>query len=76
MHGIVSVLFGGKVESIIRRIVVKKKNNSRRTCYLEVDETISRARDLVEVLRHKLILEVLLEQQSSSPSKSSSDSVL
>jgi len=31
--------------------------------------------DLVEVLRHKLILEVLLGQQSSSP-KSASDSVL
>jgi len=39
-----------------------------------LEDAIERA-DLVEVLRHKLILEVLLGQQSS-PSKSSSDSVL
>jgi hypothetical protein len=39
-----------------------------------LEDAIERA-DLVEVLRHKLILEVLLGQQSSSP-KSASDSVL
>jgi len=39
-----------------------------------LEDAIERA-DLAEVLRHKLILEVLLGQQSSSP-QSASDSVL
>jgi hypothetical protein len=40
-----------------------------------LEDAIERA-DLLEVLRHKLILEVLLGPQSSSLSKSASDSIL
>ena len=61
----------------MREVNQRISEEMRKSVQRELDaleDAIERA-DLVEVLRHKLILEVLLGQQSS-PSKSSSDSVL
>jgi hypothetical protein len=61
----------------MREIMQRIDEETRKSVQKELDaleDAIERA-DLVEVLRHKLILEVLLGQQSSSP-KSASDSVL
>jgi hypothetical protein len=61
----------------IREVNQKISEEMRKSVQRELDaleDAIERA-DLIEVLRHKLILEVLLGQQSSTPPKSASDSI-
>jgi hypothetical protein len=72
----------GQADELYQRQMreVKQRINEemRKSVQRELDaleDAIERA-DLVEVLRHKLILEVLLGQQSLSSPKSASDSVL
>jgi len=60
----------------MREINQKINEEMRKSIQKELDaleEAIERT-DLIEVLRHKLIIEVLLGQQSSTPSKNSSAS--
>jgi hypothetical protein len=62
----------------MREVNQRINEEMRKSVQRELDaleDAIERA-DLVEALRHKLILEVLLGQQSSSSPKSVSDSVL
>jgi len=73
LRGEADELYQRRMREIMQRI----DEETRKSVQKELDaleDAIERA-DLVEVLRHKLILEVLLGQQSSSP-KSASDSVL
>jgi hypothetical protein len=73
LRGQADELYQRRMREINQRI----SDEMRKSVQKELDaleDSIEKA-DLVEVLRHKLILEVLLEQQSSSP-KSASDSVL
>ncbi len=60
----------------MREINQKINEEMRKSIQKELDaleEAIERT-DLIEVLRHKLIIEVLLGQQASTPSKNSSAS--
>ena len=60
----------------MREINQKINEEMRKSIQKELDaleEAIERT-DLIEVLRHKLIIEVLLGQQSSTPSNNSSAS--
>jgi plasmid maintenance system killer protein len=61
----------------IREANQKISEEMRKSVQRELDalEDAIEREDLIEVLRHKLILEVLLEQQFSTPPKSASDSI-
>jgi len=74
LRGQADELYQRRMREINQRINEEMRKSVQRE--LDALEDAIEKADLVEVLRHKLILEVLLGQQSSSPSRSSSDSVL
>jgi len=73
LRGEADELYQRRMREVNQRINEEMRKSVQRELDA-LEDAIERA-DLVEVLRHKLILEVLLGQQSSSP-KSASDSVL
>jgi len=73
LRGQADELYQRRMREVNQRISEEMRKSLQRELDA-LEDAIERA-DLVEVLRHKLILEVLLGQQSSSP-KSASDSVL
>jgi hypothetical protein len=77
LRGEAGKLYRRRMREIKQRINEEMRKSIQRELDALEDaiESMKRA-DLVEVLRHKLILKVLLGWQSSSPSKSSSASVL
>jgi hypothetical protein len=73
LRGQADELYQRQMREVNQRISEEMRKSVQRELDA-LEDAIERA-DLVEVLRHKLILEVLLGPQSSSP-KSASDSVL
>jgi len=73
LRGEADELYQRRMREVNQRINEEMRKSVQRELDA-LEDAIERA-DLVEVLRHKLILEVLLGQQSLSP-KSASDSVL
>ena len=73
LRGEADELYQRRMREVNQRISEEMRKSVQRE--LDALEDAIEKADLVEVLRHKLILEVLLGQQSSKPSKSASDSV-
>jgi len=73
LRGEADELYQRRMREVNQRISEEMRKSVQRE--LDALEDAIEKADLVEVLRHKLILEVLLGQQSSTPSKSASDSV-
>jgi len=73
LRGQADELYQRRMREVNQRISEEMRKSVQRE--LDALEDAIERTDLFEVLRHKLILEVLLGQQSSSP-KSASDSVL
>lgn len=72
LRGQADELYQRRIREVNQRISEEMRKSVQRELDA-LEDAIERA-DLVEVLRHKLILEVLLRQQSSSLPKSTSDS--
>ena len=73
LRGQADELYQRRMREINQRINEEMRKSVQRELDA-LEEAIERA-DLIEVLRHKLILEILLGPQSSSRSKRASDSV-
>jgi hypothetical protein len=74
LRGQTDELYQRRMREINQRINEEMRKSMQRELDA-LEDAIERA-DLVEALHHKLILEVLLGQQSSPSRKSASDSVL
>jgi hypothetical protein len=74
LRGQTDELYQRRMREVNQRINEEMRKSVQRELDA-LEDALERA-DLAEALRHKLILEVLLGPQSSSSSKSASDSVL